>query len=154
MNKLPEKLNSLYVTLEAAYNKKAKLLKIVNMMKHSNISYKKSIDMKYPIYSLKYANDELKYAQQHYDNYINKQRLQQVKVPYITELGKPKYEKYRSLLSRITRARNHLNYVNKLYDKYKLELIDTNNRITTIKTLIKANISEQTEINIMNFVSK
>ena len=135
------KLNRIFVDLEAAYIKKAKYVKIINTMKHSNIPYWKSIQMDHPIYSLKQAEYEVKRWETHYHGQI---------VKHINNftIMKPETNKMISLhsltrkdlidlvannLKLVQRARRHYAYVQKIYNDYKVRLEDINNKIKSLK---------------------
>lgn len=134
-------LNRIFVDLEAAYVKKAKYVKIINKMKHSNIPYWKSIQMDHPVYSLKQAEYEVKRWENVYHNKI---------VKHINNftIKKPENNKMISLhsltrkdlidlvannLKMVQRARRHLQYVQNIYKDYKVRLEDINNKIKDLK---------------------
>ena len=141
-------LNRIFVDLEAAYIKKAKYVKIINTMKHSNIPYWKSIQMDNPIYSLKQAAYEVKRWENHYHGQI---------VKHINNftIMKPETNKMISLhsltrkdlidlvannLKMVQRARRHYVYVQKIYNDYKVRLEDINNKIKDLKQEIISTI--------------
>lgn len=141
-------LNRIFVELEAAYVKKAKYVKIINTMKHSNIPYWKSIQMDHPIYSLKQAAYEVKRWETHYHGQI---------VKHINNftIMKPENNKMISLhsltrkdlidlvannLKMVQRARRHYAYVQKIYNDYKTRLENINERIKDLKQEIISTI--------------
>lgn len=158
MSNSASKLNRIFVDLEAAYVKKAKYVKIINTMKHSNIPYWKSIKMDHPIYSLKQAEYEVKRWENHYHGQI---------VKHINNftIMKPENNKMISLhsltrkdlidlvannLKLVQRARRHLLYVQKIYNDYKTRLEDINNKIKELKQEITTAIIHDRQIYINN----
>lgn len=141
-------LNRIFVNLEAAYIKKAKYVKIINTMKHSNIPYWKSIQMDHPIYSLKQAEYEVKRWENNYHGQI---------VKHINNftIMKPENNKMISLhsltrkdlidlvannLKKVQQARRHLQYVQNIYKDYKTRLENINEHIKELKQEIIATI--------------
>ncbi len=139
-------LNRIFVDLEAAYIKKAKYVKIINTMKHSNIPYWKSIQMDHPIYSLKQAAYEVKRWEnvyhgqivKHINTYITNKKCANISLHSLTR--KDLIDLVANNLKMVQRARRHYTYVQKIYNDYKARLEDINNKIKELKQEIISTI--------------
>lgn len=139
MSNSESNLNRIFVDLEAAYIKKAKYVKIINTMKHSNIPYWKSIQMDHPIYSLKQAEYEVKrwknvYHGQivkHINNYITNKKNANISLHSLTR--KDLIDLIVNNLKNVQQARRHLQYVQNIYKDYKTRLENINERIKDLK---------------------
>ena len=136
---MSKSINELFVELEAAYIKKAKYVKIINTMKHSNITYRDSMRMDHPIYSLKQAEYEVKRWENVYHNkivkhintYITNKKDARISLHSLSHRGL--IDLVVNNLKKVQQARRHLQYVQHIYKDYKTRLEDINTKIIDIK---------------------
>ena len=143
---MTKSINELFVELEAAYIKKAKYVKIINTMKHSNIPYRKSIQMAHPVYSLKQAESEVKRWENVYHNkivkhintYISNKKDARISLHSLATRGL--IDLVVNNLKKVQQARRHLQYVQHIYKDYKVRLEDINYVIKDLKETIVRNL--------------
>lgn len=143
---MTKSINELFVELEAAYIKKAKYVKIINTMKHSNIPYWKSVQMAHPVYSLKQAEYEVKRWENVYHNkivkhintYISNKKDARVSLHSLATRGL--IDLVVNNLKKVQQARRHLQYVQHIYKDYKVRLEDINYVIKDLKETIVHNL--------------
>lgn len=143
---MTKSINELFVELEAAYIKKAKYVKIINTMKHSNIPYWKSVQMAHPVYSLKQAEYEVKRWENVYHNkivkhintYISNKKDARVSLHSLATRGL--IDLVVNNLKKVQQARRHLQYVQHIYKDYKTRLEDINYVIKDLKETIVHNL--------------
>ena len=143
---MTKSINELFVELEAAYIKKAKYVKIINTMKHSNIPYWKSIEMDHPIYSLKQAEYEVKRWENVYHNkivkhintYISNKKDARISLHSLTKHGL--IDLVVNNLKKVQQARRHRQYVQYIYKDYKINLEHINYVIKNLKETIVHNL--------------
>jgi hypothetical protein len=119
--------------LDALMVKRNKLVTILNKMKRSDHTYWESTSMDYPIYSIPNAEKCLKYAKQHFENYVNKQYQHEKSVNVKQLIKNSEVDKWSELLSKVSQAKNHLEYCQNKYKNYKWQLRKVNLDITALQ---------------------
>lgn len=135
-------LNDLFNELEWNYLEKAKLVKRINRMKRSNISYNESQRLDDPVYSIKWAKNHLAQCELQYHTKLNLFQCQSDKniakdsAKRITCIKGPDFDMFAKLIMKISQARQHYKYVLIAYRSYKTRLKLVNEKINYLKNVI------------------
>jgi hypothetical protein len=135
-------LNDLFNELEWNYLEKAKLVKRINRMKRSNISYNESQRLDDPVYSIKWAKNHLAQCELQYHTKLNLFQCQSDKniakdsAKRITCIKGPEFDMFAKLIMKISQARQHYKYVLIAYRSYKARLKLVNEKINYLKNVI------------------
>jgi hypothetical protein len=135
-------LNDLFNELEWNYLEKAKLVKRINRMKRSNISYNESQRLDDPVYSIKWAKNHLAQCELQYHTKLNLFQCQSDKniakdsAKRITCIKGPDFDMFAKLIMKISQARQHYKYVLIAYRSYKARLKLVNEKINYLKNVI------------------
>ena len=136
-------VQNIFIQLESLYVRKNKLVTILNKMKRSDHTYWDSMSMDYPIYSIPNAETCLKDAKQHFENYVAKQNRIGKPIHVKQMIKNSDVDKWSELLSKVSRAKKHLEFCQKKYQNYKQLLSQVNSDIRTVQKNLYETIEKE-----------